>query len=120
MKCPTCEAVNDPDAKTCSACGKPMKPRRRRRGEEDNTPLSPEAEAFVRRASRLFRLGLWSLVPLLGLLLGPLTVIGALWMRGPDQPGRAMVRIAFWIGLLTAVSQWAGVWLIFLSYASGQ
>ncbi|NBO92160.1 MAG: zinc ribbon domain-containing protein [Planctomycetia bacterium] len=115
MKCPSCETTNAPTASTCSACGKPLKPRRKRRDDEESAPLTPEAAAFIQRATWLFRFGLLSLVPGLGLVLGPLAMLGAIWMRGPEQPGRGLVRIGFVFGLLSTLCQWVGMGLILYS-----
>ncbi|MGL4554227.1 MAG: hypothetical protein ACRC33_23935 [Gemmataceae bacterium] len=119
MKCPACQSDNVPTATACAGCGKPVKPRRRR-GDEEAVALTPEGEAFVRRATWLFRSGLWSLVPVLGLALGPLTLLGALWLRGPDRPGRPLARAGLWLGLLSTVCQWAGLGFILASSGWGR
>lgn len=116
MKCPGCQTENENTATACGSCGRALKARRRKRDAEETAPLTPEALAYQARALTLYRTAMWSLVPGAGLALGPAALAWSLLMGGPrftpDQPGRAMVRVAFWVGLLNATTQWAGAVLL--------
>ena len=92
MHCPACHAENANEAATCTACGgslrndstpssaAPPSPPARCSGSRRCAPADEgEATDRQRRASRAFRLSLWSLVPGLGLLLAPVAfVLGCL------------------------------------------
>src|SRR5262245_41626960 len=70
MRCASCNAEVDDKAKTCPSCGAAVKRRRARRGEEDAAP--PQAEAHNREVTVLYRWCLLALVPVAGLVLGPM------------------------------------------------
>src|SRR3954469_15990809 len=95
MKCAGCQTENENGATVCVSCGRALKPRRRKRDAEEAAPLTPEALAFQARALSLYKVALWGLTPVPGLVLGPLALVWSLWMGGPrftpEQPGRAMV-----------------------------
>jgi hypothetical protein len=112
---------NPEEAARCTACGKPLPRRPRRRGpaEEGDDPPSPEAARRNAAARRAYRLCLLGLVPGLGLVLGPVSVVlGAVARaRGKDTPGftegpPAAAAVLF--GALISATQWAGVTLMVL------
>jgi len=76
-----------------------------------------EGEAVGRNqmAARAFRLSLWSLVPGLGLLLGPAAlVLGCLVVRkvANDDMARGQARVAIAFGVLVTLAQWIGLALM--------
>jgi hypothetical protein len=124
MRCPACEAQNPNDATQCSACGKALtrRPRRRGSGDDADAPVSPEAERRNSAAAHAYRLCLWGLVPGLGLVLGPVaTVLGAMArIRGDRVPGfsgKGPATVAILLGILIAASQWAGVALMVIGWS---
>jgi hypothetical protein len=116
MKCPSCQAENPDDAAECASCKGPLKRRpRRRRAEADEPPPTPEGEAFFRRARWVYFWALWSMVPLVGVVLGPLSALLAWWVgreRRPEWPGGPTLAVSLCLGLLSGVTQVVGVWLI--------
>ena len=91
MRCASCNAENDDRAKACVACGAALK-RRRARKRDDDELVSPEAEAHTREAVALYRWSLLALVPVAGLVLGPLVAWRA---RASRQPGMHRRRVGW-------------------------
>jgi len=117
MRCPRCEAENPDDARRCSACAKPF--RRRPTGPEADEALTPEAEAFFRRARWVYFWALWSMLPPVGVLLGPVAALMALSLRRerkPDWPGGPTLVFSIWLGLMSSLTQAAGAWLVWSSW----
>ncbi len=119
MRCPACNAENDAAAKRCQACQAALKaPRRRprRRGDAQDEPLSPQAEAYNREVMRLYHWCLLATVPFLSLVLGPLLAYRAHRFRcqaaDPDLVGAIPVDIAFWLGVASAAASWLGLALV--------
>jgi hypothetical protein len=88
----------------------------RRSGSRRRAPAN-EGEAAERnhRAARAFRLSLWSLVPGLGLFLGPVAfVLGCLVVRkvAGDDMARGQARVAIAFGVLVTLAQWIGLVLM--------
>ena len=86
-------------------------------------PVSPFAEGHNRDVHRAYRLCLIGLVPILGLVLGPLSAWKALRIHraAKDEPGftaHAPARAAVIIGVLTGVTQWGGLALMVLGLLS--
>ncbi len=64
---------------------------------------------------RAYRVALLSLVPGLGLLLGPVAVVlGILALRyvREDIAARKRAKVAAWCGVLVTLTQWVGVMLM--------
>ena len=126
MRCPACHAVNARDAERCSNCNKafPRKPTRRRAGAEDaNTPTAARTEESNRAALRAYRLSLIGLIPLAGLVFGPVAIVLGVWagLRGRKDPAftaRGPVIAAVILGVLDALTNWGGVVLIVLGLQS--
>jgi hypothetical protein len=130
MVCPTCHTENTAEAVTCSACGASLRPdsssssavppskpgrrsgsRRRTHPEEDGT-AGDDQDPSARRA---YRLSLWSLLPGVGLFLGPIAVLlGCLAVRKTmgDVGSRNRAKAAILFGVLITLSQWLGVYLM--------
>jgi hypothetical protein len=84
-----------------------------------DAPVSPHAEACNRAAHRAYRLCLIGLVPIVGLVLGPLSAWkGARASReAKDDPGftaSPLARAALILGALTAITQWGGLVVMIL------
>lgn len=121
MRCPTCQAENLDNATTCAGCGAALKPRKpRRRREDREETVSPQAEAFNREVMSLYRWGLLALIPVAGLVLGPLVAYRAHRCKrrvgnDPALAGAIPVWLAFWMGAMSGVLSWLGLALILLS-----
>ncbi|MFO0846471.1 MAG: hypothetical protein U0797_29560 [Gemmataceae bacterium] len=117
MRCPSCQADNPPTATACSGCQAPMTPRRRRRSEAAED--SPKTEEYNRQVRNIFRVCLLSMVPLLGLVLGPLSAARA-WRflhqarTDPAFQAEHAAKVVVAFGLLTGVTNWLGLALILL------
>jgi len=120
MQCPACNAENGEEATRCAKCGGTLSRRRRRNSVEDtDTPFSRYIEPANRPAVRAYRLAVLSMVPGLGLLLGPVAVVlgAAAGRRGkanPDFTARGPAAAAVMFGAMTAVTNWAGLALMVL------
>ncbi|HWG44976.1 MAG TPA: hypothetical protein VN688_19560 [Gemmataceae bacterium] len=92
---------------------------RRSGSRRRNTVDEGEAAERNHRAARAFRLSLWSLVPGLGLLLGPVAfVLGCLIVRkvANDDMARGQARVAITFGVLVTLAQWIGLALMIRSW----
>jgi hypothetical protein len=137
MRCPACHAENAAGADRCVACGAPLaappspekegRPGRRGSGSrrrvssEDDPSAAEPWEATTPAARRAYRLALLSLVPGLGLVLGPLAVLlGCLAGRASDKDARSrtQARLAVLLGALVALTQWTGVLLMIHGWRS--
>ena len=117
MRCPRCNAENNDKAKTCSSCGSSVR-RRRARRVEDAAP-SPQTEAFNREVAALYRWCLLAMIPVAGLVLGPLVAWRARRFRAraagdPALAGHVPVGLAFWMGVTSGAISWLGLALIVL------
>jgi hypothetical protein len=121
MQCPACHTENGEEATRCAKCGGTLSRRRRRNSVEDtDTPFSRHVEPANRPAVRAYRLAVLSMVPGLGLLLGPVAaVLGAVAGRrgraNPDFTARGPASAAVVFGAMTAVTNWAGLALMVLA-----
>lgn len=96
---------------------------RRRNGAGEAPPLawmdSPNRMAVV-----AYRIGLLSMVPLAGLMLGPAALALGLLARyrerhNPSVQGAAQSAAAIILGALTMLTNWAGLWLIVVGLRQG-
>ncbi len=126
MRCPACETENPDKAKRCVSCGKrvPLRVRRRAsrgKGDPSASPLDPGRRTPEWVA---YRIGLFSLIPGLGLVLGPLALvlgIGA-WTRmtAEDDPSvHGPIMAAVILGSATLIANVLGLTLIIWGLASG-
>jgi hypothetical protein len=121
MRCPACRAENAADARRCAACGAAL-PRRPRRGgaaEGPDAPAPGRGEAGNRAARRAFRLVLFGLIPVAGLVLGPAAVVlGGLARRcgraDPAFTAHGPAAAAVVLGTVVTLCNWAGVVLLVL------
>lgn len=123
MKCDKCQTECSGPATHCPSCQEPLRPKRkarRRRPEAEETVLTPEGEAYFRQARWVYYWALWSLLPPVGALLGPLAALMAWRLRqqapAPNAVGLATLWVSFWMGTLTGLTQTLGAALIVLSY----
>jgi hypothetical protein len=118
MDCPVCHAENAVEAITCASCGRSLNSSRRRPSSRRRNAEASEAAAVDSpnpAAWRAYRVSLLSMVPGLGLLLGPVAVLlGCLAVRGAGDDlsasNRAKASVLF--GALVTLTQWIGVVLI--------
>ncbi|HVS37058.1 MAG TPA: zinc ribbon domain-containing protein [Gemmataceae bacterium] len=118
MRCPACQAENPRDAVNCTACNAalPRRPPRRRVIEDGEAAGSPNVPSN-RPALRAYRLSLIGLIPIAGLVCGPVAVIlGALAARKvrgePTFTAQGPLLASVVIGAIDAVTNWVGVTLM--------
>jgi hypothetical protein len=123
MRCPACGAENSDETKRCTACGErtARKPRRRDPGDDAETPFAGRPDSPLAPAMRAYRWGVYSLIPVAGLLLGPAAVVLALraWREGrrdPEARGTGYVVAALALGLATMLCNGAGVALMVIGW----
>jgi hypothetical protein len=123
MLCPGCETQNPDDAVSCSACGKRLPTRKRRRppSEETNVSAGPEAERCNRAGLRAYRLCIVGLLPGAGLILGPIAMLLGIvaTVRGNSVPGftaKWLAAVSVLLGGLITAFQWTGVTLMVLGW----
>ena len=126
MLCPNCNASNAPDAVECASCKAPMQrrpARRRDRSEETDWPFGVRPEGSNLPALLAYRLSLFGLIPVAGLVLGPIAVVLGLLAayRGRADSAftaRIPVTAAVVIGSIDALTNWGGVVLMWLGLTS--
>jgi hypothetical protein len=113
MRCPACNADNAADARRCASCRAPL-PRRR-------SAAADGAAAADRAAVRAYRLSVWGLIPLAGLVLGPAAVVlgGLARRRGRADAaftahGPALAAVI--LGAVDTLCNWAGAALLALYF----
>ena len=122
MQCPSCSTENVEEASRCEKCGGALSRRRRRDPtEEADSPFSRYIDPVNRPAVRAYRLAVLSMVPGLGLLLGPAAVVlGAVARRRgraePDFTAKGPATAAVLLGAATALTNWAGLALMVLGW----
>ena len=129
MRCPACNTDNPPGAAACQSCRGSLagfgsgsgsgSGRRRRRNDSLAEADSPQSLEYNRQVKGIFKLCLVSMVPFLGLVLGPLGAARA-WLllrRARSDPAftaEKAAQVAVLLGTLTGVTQWLGLALITL------
>jgi hypothetical protein len=118
MRCPACNTENPRDAVHCAACNTalPRRPARRRASDDSEFAASPNVPSN-RPALWAYRLSLVGLIPIAGLVLGPVAVIlGALAARKarnePTFTAHGPLLASIVIGVIDALTNWAGVILM--------
>jgi hypothetical protein len=121
MRCPACGAEIAAEARRCPACGErtARKPRRRE-PIDDEGPFGDWGESRPSTAQRAYRCAVYSLIPLAGLVLGPVAIVLALlaWREGrrdPEARDIGHVLIALLFGLVTLLCHGAGLVLIVMA-----
>jgi hypothetical protein len=123
MNCPACQAENDTEAATCGTCGRALRANgdrsarrsssRRRNGEAAEAAVTDSNNPAAWRA---YRVSLWSLIPGLGLLLGPVATLLA-WRAvrdaGNDLSASNRAKAAILFGASSTLTQWLGITLIY-------
>ncbi len=122
MRCPSCNAENAKDARRCAACGGRLQKRRRASDVADG-PLTHEAELGGRTALAAYRCALFGLIPLAGLVLGPLAVGLGLWAyrqdRAAPEPKTNRVALAIaGLGAVISLTNWVGVSLMVIGLSA--
>jgi zinc-ribbon domain len=123
MRCPACGAENPEEAKRCPACGERMarKPRRREPIDDTDSPFTRGSDTPLAPAMRAYRCAVCSLIPIAGLLLGPLAVFLALlaWRQGRRDPalqGNRYIAAALGLGLITLLCNGVGLTLMVMGW----
>jgi len=89
-----------------------------------NVPYLEHASIHAPGAARAYSWSIYSMVPVLGLLIGPLSILLG-WLalcrgrRVPEFRGRALCMAAMIIGALVTLTQWGGVWLMIRGLQGG-
>jgi hypothetical protein len=125
MDCPACHAENSSQAATCATCGRSLRAdgerASRRSGSRRRTSEAAEAAVVDTNnpsAWRAYRVSLWSVVPGLGLLLGPVaTILACQAVRdaGDDLSASNRAKAAIVFGAGSTLTQWLGVMLMYFS-----
>jgi hypothetical protein len=122
MRCPSCQTENVASATTCIECGNALprrsRPRRATVDELDN-PFSGPFKPVNLPALRAYWVALWSMIPGLGLLLGPLALLLGLRARrsclsDPEFTARGPLLASLVLGSAVSVTNWVGVTLMVL------
>jgi len=123
MQCPACQTETSGDR--CTACGKSLgrKARRRVNNEETANPYEAQTVPCNRAAARAFHVAILALIPVVGLLLGPVALLwGAIaHQRGKGDPqytARSAALGAVVFGAVITITNWVGLGLIVLGMHS--
>ena len=121
MRCPACDAENIDDAPQCADCGATFsrRPRKRDDSSSSETPFSKRAVERNPLAVKAYRIGVFALIPGVGLVLGPIALVLGLiaWNRGRLEPPNKRgghVTGALLVGSLLVVTNWLGILLMWL------
>jgi hypothetical protein len=122
MRCSSCKAEVAKDAKECAACGAKVRRTRKRAAEAAEMPLTHEADLGGRATQWAYRCAMYGLIPLAGLVLGPLAVVLALlgYRQDRSSAGKGRVALAVMaIGAAVLLTNWVGVALMVLGFWGG-
>jgi hypothetical protein len=122
MRCSSCNAEVPKDAKKCNACGAKVRRTRKRAADAADTPLTHEADLGGRATQWAYQCAMYGLIPLAGLVLGPVAVVLALLGYRQDRttPGKGRVALAIMaIGAVVLLTNWVGVALMVLGLYGG-
>ncbi len=119
MRCPACGADNPAGAKKCGGCGERFTKRRGRpdTADESDSPFGKRTDTRNHRALTAYRVGVLSLIPLAGLVLGPAALVLGLaaWRQAAaDATGKrqGLVYAALILGAVTSLANGVGVALM--------
>jgi hypothetical protein len=125
MRCPGCGADNPADAKRCASCGERLarRPRRQEAVEEADTPWGKRTDSRHRTALNAYRYGVFSLIPFVGLVLGPVAIVLALlaWRQARGDPSitrSGHVQVALLLGTVTLLANGIGLALMVIGLTS--
>jgi hypothetical protein len=125
MRCASCGAENQADAVQCGGCGARLGRRpRRRTNDESSTPFASGLDSRNPMALTAYRLSVVGLIPFLGLVLGPLSLILGFiaWRRDrnlADGPRGGPAVPAMILGSLTLLTNWVGLALMVIGLRWG-
>ncbi len=122
MRCSSCQTENVPGAVTCVGCGLALTRRSRARRatvDELENPFSGPFKPANLPALRAFWVALWSMIPGLGLLLGPVALLLGLWARRRCQPdpeftARGPLLASLVLSSAVTLTNWLGITLLLL------
>jgi hypothetical protein len=125
MRCPNCNAENPSEAKTCAGCGTRLarRPRRRANFDESNTPFASGPDSRNPAALRAYRCSVLGMIPILGLVLGPVALVLGLLAWHQDRANPDAIRgpaiAAIILGFLALLTNWTGIVLMWIGLTSG-
>ncbi len=117
-KCHVCQAENEDDAPRCVACNARLRKRDRHSMDAPDSPFAPQADPINQPAVRAYYAAVWGLLPLVGLIQGPLAVYHGIRAnrQGRNHPGY-IGQAAAWFGIVLGsaetVTQWVGLLLMY-------
>jgi hypothetical protein len=121
MRCPSCDADNPTKAIACKQCGGalPRKPRKRPVVDLIDSPFGPVGDGPNRRAYIAYRCSIVALIPVVGLVAGPLAfALGAnAWLRDRQQDAFSAwgpLNASLLLGTLAAITNWTGLALMLI------
>src|SRR5262245_9340828 len=111
MLCPSCGTENNEETRACGSCGVRLSRKANRRTGVRATPANPQDN---RLAWTAYDCSLYSMIPIVGLVLGPIGVLlGLLARRGgksdTDDKPLGPSAAAIILGLATTSTQWLGL-----------
>jgi uncharacterized membrane protein len=117
MRCPSCNVDNPDQARQCGSCGARLPRKRRNSGVAREAAINPWIHSSNRVALLAYRCSLLSMIPLLGLVLGPAAIVlGLLGRRRerqqPSERGAGQAVAAMVLGGATLLTQAAGVFFV--------
>jgi hypothetical protein len=122
MLCPSCNQENTAESTQCSKCQAALTvPKPKKRRKQEAAPETPKMREYYREHAIVFTLVVWSLVPLVGLILGPAGVLASwrLWKKGHADPEfdlRRAVLMDMCVAMATTVTNWVGVILMVIGW----
>lgn len=126
MRCVACNTENAPQVTACAACGATLVRKARRRGvaAESDSPFGPIGDGPNRGALVAYRCAVIGLIPLVGLVAGPLAIaLGCYaWLRDRKEADFTAVgprNASVLLGALITLTNWLGLTLMVLGLWPG-
>jgi hypothetical protein len=122
QRCPSCNADNADDARKCASCGTRLG-RPRRRPVDDENALGESGPLVNRATRRALRCAVCGLIPLVGLVMGPVAlVLGVLAYRteraGPPVKGHSPALGVVTLATVILITNWAGLLLMIYGWTT--
>lgn len=117
MLCPVCRWENEEGNHHCINCGVRLLRRKTRKNGESNGGEGETPLVSYRLAWIAFRCSKVALIPIVGLVMGPVSLILGIiaWWQSRMDPwdkGIGPAGAAMWLGLLTTLTMWLGLFFI--------
>ena len=121
MRCQACNTDNPPTATVCGNCQTALPGGSRKVRRRNDTPAeiadNPRVREYDGQVWRLFRLWSWSLIPVVGLVIGPISAILA-WKLirrvglDPAFTAKRGAQVTMALGVVTGATNWIGLGLM--------